>query len=59
MKKVVLVCFASAILVLTGCAANTVNKKNDSSVKYDKDGEQVEMSIEEPKKVNRFLLWTW
>ncbi|MFC1515933.1 hypothetical protein ACFL7E_04145 [Thermodesulfobacteriota bacterium] len=57
MKKLVLVCFASIILVLTGCAANTVNKKHDSSLKYSKDGEEIEMSIDEPKEVHRFYLW--
>ena len=57
MKKLALACFVSLTLILSGCAANTVSKKRESTLKYSKTEDQIRISLDNPEEVHRFWFW--
>jgi len=59
MKRLVLVCMAGMLLVVTGCAANKGATKSESSLIYSQTTEQCEVSLKENPSRMKYQLEAW
>ena len=59
MKRLVPVCIAGMLLVVTGCATNKGTTKEGSSLTYSQTTEQCEVSLKEKPSIMSYQLEAW
>ena len=59
MKRLVLICMAGMLLVVTGCATNKGTTKEGSSLTYSQTTEQCEVSLKENPSRMPYQLEVW